>query len=134
MDGDRKGWTGVAAWCAVGNGWVIYGYDDRPGDDPTTSTNAFEIDVAVDTAQPASSATRSTDVTPTNVIAPGSDTSAIWLLRWSSNERLQRQLQLGRLRHEMKMAPQRQSKTSDPLGATEAVGCDHTSQTEHTGR
>ena len=41
--------SGIAAG-AAGNGWVIYGYDDRPGTDPTESTNAFNIDVAVDTA------------------------------------------------------------------------------------
>ena len=39
--------TGVAAG-AAGNSWRIFGYDDRPNG--SANTNAFEIDVAVDTA------------------------------------------------------------------------------------
>ncbi|MDE0320613.1 MAG: hypothetical protein OXI97_12115 [Acidimicrobiaceae bacterium] len=38
--------TGIASG-ARGNDWRIFGYDDRPN--ATTNTNAFEIDVAVDT-------------------------------------------------------------------------------------
>ena len=50
--------TGKAAG-AVGNGWAIYGYDDRVGG--STSTTAFNIDVAVDMANRVISYTISDD-------------------------------------------------------------------------
>ena len=52
--------TGIAAG-AAGNGWVIYGYDDRA--DTDSSTLVFDIDVAVDTANQVISYTIS-DVVP----------------------------------------------------------------------
>ena len=45
--------AGGAADGAAGNGWVIYGYDDRPGADDdarAASENAFAIDIGVDMA------------------------------------------------------------------------------------
>ena len=71
--------TGIAAG-AAGNDWVIYGYDDRPGDDPTASTNAFNIDVAVDTANQVISYTIS-EVKPVRDIGREANL-ATWQVRW----------------------------------------------------
>ena len=60
---------GVAAG-AAGNDWVIFGYDHRPGataEARAASTNAFDIDVGVDTAHKVISYTIA-EVTPTRDI------------------------------------------------------------------
>ena len=98
---------------AAGNGWIVFGYDDRPAG--AASSNRFEIDVDVDVANQRIAYTIS-DAVPTRPLAGGQGPTLADLASklWSDSD-FAANFTVGYA------APDTQVKTT-PLGATPAAG------------